>query len=79
MKFYAGYNNILTDVAMFNSEKERDEWVDDEYSPFTRIALSEDEAYEIVGSGYDLHNDELDDRTIWLINTYNVIPARMAI
>ena len=76
MNYYAGYDSILTDVAMFDSEKERDEWVDDEYSAFTRIALSKDEAFEIVGSGYELHTDELDDRIKWMINTYNVIHAK---
>ena len=70
MRFYAGYDFINTDVAVFDSEEKRDVWVENE-SIFKRISLSEKEAYDIVGK-YELCEDEVDD-IVWMINDLNII------
>lgn len=58
-EFFAGYNFILTDVAIFQTEEARDKWVKEE-STFERIPLSREQAIELVGSGVYLHNTEPD-------------------
>lgn len=72
MKYYAGYNSMKTDVAMFNTKAERDEWVQDENSAFERIQLTRREAISIVGTKAELHKDELNDHIMWMINPLNI-------
>lgn len=72
MKYYAGYNSMKTDVAVFSTKAERDEWVADDNNDF-RIPLTKREAISIVGTRFSLHNDELNERVTWMINPCNVI------
>lgn len=68
-KFYATYHNIgESDIAVFKTEQERDDWVNfkDPYSKalnvdvnnatFERIAISEEEAKMRIG--YMLHRED---------------------
>jgi len=72
--FFAGYATTDTDVAVFQTELKRDEWVRD-FSVFDRIPLSEGDAQFIL-DGFPLDSlrqevDDLDDSIVWLINPSN--------
>ena len=73
--FYAGYATTYTDVAVFQTDRQRDEWVND-YFIFDRIALSEDDLFFIL-DGFPLDSlrqeaDDLDDSIVWLLNPQNL-------
>lgn len=75
MSYYAGYATLDTDVAVFQTELKRDEWVRD-FSVFDRIPLSEGDAQFIL-DGFPLDSlrqeaDDLDDSIVWLINPSNL-------
>lgn len=75
MSYYAGYATLDTDVAVFQSERQRDEWVND-FSIFDRIPLSEGDVWFIL-DGYPLESlrqetDDLDDSIVWIINPQNL-------
>jgi len=75
MSYYAGYPTLDTDVAVFQSERQRDEWVND-FSIFDRIPLSEGDVWFIL-DGYPLESlrqeaDDLDDSIVWVINPQNL-------
>lgn len=72
--FFAGYAIPDTDVAIFQSERQRDEWVND-FSIFDRIPLSEGDVWFIL-DGYPFDSlqqeaDDLDESIVWLINPQN--------
>ena len=77
-KFYAAHKCVKTEIAVFNSRQERDEWVNhlDWFSKEfqlqeTRIALSKSQAYSLVGE--KLHNvkcyiaDNILENVKWII------------
>ena len=68
MKYYAGYDDIKTDVAVFDTRESRDNWVNSD-TFFVRIPLEEKEALNIVGD-YQIHID--DNNICWLINECNI-------
>lgn len=68
--YYAAYNSVNTDVAMFESKKERDEWVAYPYSAFERIAISAKDVFDIVGKRFETMVDVFG--TKWLINETNI-------
>lgn len=75
MSYYAGYATLDTDVAVFQSERQRDEWIND-FSVFDRIPLTEDELFLIL-DGFPIDSlrqeaDDLDDSIVWLINPSNL-------
>ena len=72
--FYAGYESIDTDVAVFETEQQRDNWLN-EWSVFDRIPLSEEEVWFILDGMPDhveRETDIFDDTITWLINPYNL-------
>ena len=77
MSFYAGYNSIFTDVAVFESATKRDEWVSGK-SFFERVPLTNEQANEILGSCANTYNevqygdDANKDIIKWLINPINI-------
>lgn len=73
LKFYAGYNSIITDVAIFDDENKRDAWVNDDNTFFERIQLTEEEALEIIGNTYEIIEDIIDPEILWMLNPYNII------
>ena len=71
--FYAGYESIDTDVAVFKTENQRDKWLK-EWSVFDRVPLSADEVWLILDGMADhveRETDVLDDSIIWLLNPIN--------
>lgn len=68
--FYAGYNYINTDIAVFKTKKDRDKWVNDE-SFLERIPLLARDVIALVGSKAERQRDIIDDNLIWLINKLN--------
>lgn len=75
-KFYAGFNDMSTDIAVFNSAQERDSWVNDKNTSFERIPLTRKEAMDIVGHkffGLHTYQDELDEHIVWILNPINII------
>ena len=75
MSYYAGYATLDTDVAVFQSERQRDEWIND-FSVFDRIPLTEDELFLIL-DGFPIDSlqqeaDDFDDSIVWLINPANL-------
>lgn len=72
MRYYAGYNDMKTDVAVFQTKAERDKWVKDVNSAFERISLTRKEALSLVGAKADLHTDEINERITWMINPLNI-------
>lgn len=71
--YYAGYGFLNTDVAVFATEQQRDNWVH-EWSVFDRIPLSEEEVWFILDGMPDhveRETDVLDDSIIWLLNPFN--------
>lgn len=71
MKYYAGYDFVDTDIAVFDTEEERDDWINFEFSAFKRVPFTEKEAFDIVGKKHAEYVDELGIR--WLINSLNII------
>ena len=70
MLFYAGYDDPLdTDIAVFETEEERDEWVNDESSVFQRCAYSDDEVYYMDIDTWEDHEDAFG--VSWKINPIN--------
>ena len=68
--YYAGYNYINTDVAVFKTKKDRDTWVHEE-SFFERIPLLARDVIALVGMKAERQKDIIDDNLIWLINKLN--------
>ncbi len=73
--FFAGYANANTDVAVFQSARQRDNWVNNP-SLFDRIPLSDGDVYFLTdGLPFDAlrqEADDLDDSIVWLINPVNL-------
>ena len=71
--FYAGYESIDTDVAVFETKQQPDNWIN-EWSAFNRIPLSEEEMWFIMDGLPDYaerEKDVLDDSIVWLLNPLN--------
>lgn len=58
--FYAGYNDIDTDIAVFETEEERDAWVNDENAVFTRVAYTDSDVFLM-----DIDTWDEDSEDIW--------------
>ena len=74
LMFYAGYESIDTDVAVFKTENQRDKWLK-EWSVLDRVPLSADEVWLILDGMPDhvqRETDIFDDTITWLINPYNL-------
>ena len=74
LMFYAGYESIDTDVAVFETEQQRDNWVK-AWSVFDRVSLSAEEVWLILDGMPDYvrrETDIFDDTITWLINPYNL-------
>lgn len=75
-KFYAGYNDMSTDIAVFNSAQERDNWINEKDTSFERIPLTRKEAIDIVGRKFFClytYQDELDEHIVWIVNPVNIV------
>lgn len=71
--YYAGYEFLNTDVAVFETEQQRDNWLN-EWSVFDRVPLTADEVWLILDGMPDhveRETDVLDDSIIWLLNPFN--------
>ena len=68
-KFFAGYDHYSTVIAVFDSETDRDKWINAD-SFFTRIALCLVDAVDIVGMFPDHEFDH--DNILWLLNPINL-------
>ena len=68
--YYAGYNYINTDIAIFTTKKDRDKWVKDE-SFLERIPFSSRDVIALVGRKAERQSDIIDENLIWLINKLN--------
>ena len=71
--YYAGYGHLDTDVAVFETESQRDDWIK-EWSVFDRMALSEGDVFFILDGSPDKairQRDDFNDSIIWLINPFN--------
>lgn len=71
--FYAGYESIDTDVAVFATEQQRDNWLG-EWSAFKRIPLSAEDVFFILDGMPDhvqREADLRDDSIVWLLNPFN--------
>lgn len=83
-KYYAAHNCANNEVAMFNSEEERNNWVnhgdwfsetvakdDGIFLSEERIALSQSEAYELVGdrlyNSEEYIQDNMLDNVMWAV------------
>ena len=74
--FYAGYDEISPDIAVFETEEERDAWVNDKYAIFPRVAFDdgdigffEDEANSTIDTWEE---DDIDSCGVrWKINPVN--------
>ena len=71
--YYAGYDSIKTDVAVFKTREERDQWVNSEDAAVERISLTYEEAIDIIGNEFDTVLDEIDERITWMLNPLNII------
>ncbi len=71
MSFYAGYDVLNTDVAVFETEKARNDWVSDE-GLIHRVALTENEAMQIAEDSHELHKDEFEEGIMWIYNRINM-------
>ena len=72
--YYAGYGFLNTDVAVFETAWQRDNWVN-QWSVFERIPLSAEEVWLILDGMPDYvrrETDIFDDTITWLINPYNL-------
>lgn len=80
-QFYATYELFTTDLAIFETEQERDDWVaykdplslllnDPYYEEATRVALTDEDVEYIYGSNLAgegfFEKDEFDERITWL-------------
>lgn len=75
MLYYAGYATLNTDVAVFQTEHQRNQWIND-FSVFDRIPLTESELFFIL-DGFPIDSlrqeaDDLDDSIVWIINPQNL-------
>ncbi len=71
--YYAGYGCLNTDIAVFETARQRDKWVH-EWSVFDRIPLSEEEVWFILDGMPDhveRETDILDNSIVWLLNPFN--------
>jgi len=71
--YYAGYGYIDTDVAVFETASQRDNWVN-EWSASDRMALSEGDVLFILDGSPDKairQRDDFNDSITWLINPVN--------
>lgn len=72
--YFAGFASVDTDVAVFQTEPQRDNWVNNP-ALFDRIPLSDGEVYFLTdGLPFDALRqdvDDLDDSIVWLINPIN--------
>ena len=71
--YYAGYRDLNTDVAVFETERQRNNWINS-WSAFDRIALSEGDVWFILDGmpeNAERERDILDDSIIWLLNPFN--------
>lgn len=71
--YYAGYGYLDTDVAVFETKRQRDDWIK-EWSVFDRMALTEGDVWFILGGMLDYaerEKDVLDDSIVWLLNPLN--------
>ena len=68
--FYAGYNYINTDIAVFETKKSRDKWVQD-VTFLERIPFSSRDVYALVGRKAKRQRDIIDNDLVWLINKLN--------
>ena len=68
--YYAGYNYINTDIAVFATKKDRDKWVED-VSFLERIPFSYRDVIAFVGMKAERQKDIFDDNLIWLVNKLN--------
>lgn len=71
--YYAGYGFLNTDVAVFETAWQRDNWVN-QWSVFERIPLSAEEVWLILDGMPDYvkrETDILDESIVWLINPYH--------
>lgn len=71
--YYAGYGCLNTDIAVFESARQRDNWVK-AWSAFDRVSLSAEEVWLILDGMPDhveRETDVLDDSIIWLLNPIN--------
>ena len=74
--FYAGYDEISPDIAVFETEEERDAWVNDKYAVFPRVVFDngdigffEDEANSTIDAWEE---DDIDSFGVrWKINPAN--------
>ena len=71
LSFYAGYDVLNTDIAVFQTEEARDIWLKNE-SIIHRVAFSKDEAMQIAEDTLTLHKDEYDDEIMWIYNRINI-------
>lgn len=68
--FYAGYDDVDTDIAVFETEEERDAWVNDENAFFPRVTYTDDEIFLMDIDTWD--EDEADIWGVrWKINPIN--------
>lgn len=58
--FYAGYDDIDTDIAVFETEEERDAWVNDENAVFPRVAYTDSDVFLM-----DIDTWDEDSEDIW--------------
>lgn len=71
--YYAGYGYLNTDVAVFETSRQRDDWVN-QWSVFDRMALSEGDVWFILDGSPDRairQRDDYNDSIVWLINPLN--------
>lgn len=71
MNYYAGYDIPNTDIAVFKTKKERDEWVSNE-SIMHRIAFSENEAMQLADGSRRIHKDPYENNLGWIFNFNNI-------
>lgn len=68
-KSFAKYLEDDTQIAVFDSEKDRDAWVNDKTAFFERIALSFVELFHAADCKLDVvmfEDDELEENMMWL-------------
>lgn len=69
MSYYAMYDLICSDVAVFKTKAARDDWVENGEPFFERVAISSKEMRRIVGYSKEakrLFSDPVDDHIKWL-------------
>ena len=71
--YYAGYGYLDTDVAVFETSSQRDNWVN-QWSVLDRMVLSEGDVFFILDGSPDKairQRDDYNDSIVWLINPLN--------